>query len=74
MAADFSLVLPEGGRVAVKKTGTCAAFAEARAVNASRAARGVALVTLLHWPTGEVIEVPPDADALDMADRFDGAH
>ena len=67
----FSIVLPEGGRVAVQKWGTVAAFREACDINRSRDARGLPLVRLLHRPSGRLLDVPPDADVLARADAWD---
>lgn len=69
--SPFSLILPEGGRSAVHKRETIAAFREARDCNRSRAARELPAVRLLHRPTGQVIDVPPDADVLALADAWD---
>lgn len=67
----FSLILPEGGRSAIHKHETIAAFREARDCNRSRAARDLPAVQLLHRPTGQVIDVPPGADVLALATAWD---
>lgn len=70
MKAEFSLLLPEGGRSAIQTPSVVGAFRQALAANRSRAARGLPLARLLHRPTGREIEVPPDADAGELANTW----
>lgn len=70
-ACNFSLLLPEGGRSAIQKPEVIGAVHDARRANASRAARGLPLVRLLNRVTGKVYDVPPDADALALADEIE---
>lgn len=70
--AEFSLVLPEGGRVPVQKPEVTSAFVEARNANAHRESRGVPHVVLLHRPTGTTWDVAPDADVLALVDAWRG--
>ena len=69
--SPFSLILPEGGRSAIRKRETVAAFRTAAEVNRSREARGLPPASLLHRPTGQAFDVPGDADVLAMADAFE---
>lgn len=63
----YSLILPEGGRVACRRS-FMGALVDARTTNASRVARGIAPVKLLNRDTGETWDVPGDADCLAIAD------
>lgn len=58
---EFSLLLPEGGQSACKSPMLSTAIADAIRANASRDARGLRQVVLLHRPTGRRFEVPPEA-------------
>lgn len=70
MKAEFSMLLPDGSRSAIRTPGVVSAFRQALAANRSRAARGLPLVRLLHRPSGWEITVPPDADACELADAW----
>lgn len=61
---EFSLLLPEGGRSAIRRSEPFAAFAEAKRCNISRAVRELPPVRMLHRPSGKIVDVPPDADVM----------
>lgn len=70
MSRPYSLILPEGGRVAIQKDSRVGVVVETKLANASRAARGVSPVMILNRDSGATYYVDANADALLLAEQL----